>query len=198
MKFSIKELPWTVASLISYIQENCPSSKVIMYNDTCAAVLVGNYQDSVKLGAESDWCISQHNCSWQQYVVKPQSLQMFFFNFSKKKPKFDSLVGATFHVDTFNNVNLTCCFGKDNHPICEYYKLDSDFEALNERILIPNFGVDLRDSHNYLYEQLVAEDKANKVNAEKELKKPITINSKFWDYVPSYSYYFDDDDDLYI
>ena len=35
-------------------------------------------------------------------------------------------------------------------------------------------------------------------DAEKELKKPITINSRFWDYVPSYRYIFEDDDDLYI
>ena len=107
MDFTRKNYKWTLGGLSKCIEDNKLESQIVAYTDTAAIVHVKNYHDSQILGAESDWCISQHKSSWEQYVSKNKRIQLFFYNFSKFVKDNMDLVGATFVADK-KNVSLFC------------------------------------------------------------------------------------------
>ena len=80
--FTTENYPWSLEGLRQCIKGNKMKSKILATNGNRAIVRVANYKDSESLGAYSDWCISQHKCSWEQYVENhPQNVQVFFFDF---------------------------------------------------------------------------------------------------------------------
>ena len=121
------------------IKENNLKSEILFVNENAAIVNVVSYEESVILGAESCWCISQHKCSWDQYVLKPQGVQLFFYCFDKPVHNYGSLYGATFKVKG-DSVITDCCFTRDNNPISKVEKFDTDEEALFTTVIEPRFG----------------------------------------------------------
>lgn len=161
--FITENFNWSVDGLRKCIADNKLDAKIIAINGNKAIVKVNNYEASVCLGHYSDWCISQHKCSWEQYVSKhPNNIQLFFFDFSLNHKKFLSLVGATFKMDkSLESMKLMCCFSRENHPIGEKIGKgpESDLEALNKLIAIPHFGLEITPNNNPLFESLVKERK---------------------------------------
>ena len=80
--FNSENYKWNLKELEKCIKENSLDSEIIAVNgdNTVAIVHVKSYKDSVILGAMSDWCISQHECSWKQYVSGDNNYQIFIFN----------------------------------------------------------------------------------------------------------------------
>ena len=148
--FTPKNYKWSVKGLEKCIAENKLKSDIVYVTPSAAIVKVDNYEDSVVLGAVTDWCICQHSCSWKQYVAdKPNNIQIFFYNFGLPYEDYLSVVGATFEITGKNSIVLRHCFSRENKPIyeklskCNYEKLckcEDDLYALNELVMKKNFG----------------------------------------------------------
>lgn len=144
MKFTTKDYEWTLDGLCKCIKDNNLQSGIIYSTPTAAIVWVKNYRDSQILGALSDWCICQHNVSWQQYVAKNNNnVQLFFYDFTQYPKSTFALVGATFTMKKeWSIMDLNCCFVRENHPIKEEMRgQHSDLEAMNH-FLGKTFGID--------------------------------------------------------
>lgn len=166
--FISENYPWSIDGLQQCIKENKCKAKIIAINGNKAIVKVGNYSTSQSLGAYSDWCISQHRCSWEQYVSNhPENIQIFFYNFELKPTDNLSLVGATFTMaNDKKSMSLMCCFTRENHPIGEKIGKGpkEDLEALNKLIANKNFGFEITENDNPLFNAL------SENNAKKEEK----------------------------
>ena len=205
--FTPKNYKWSVKGLEKCIAENGMKSEIIYVTPSAAIVKVDNYEDSISLGAVTDWCICQHSCSWKQYVSdKPNNAQIFFYNFGLPYEDYLSVVGATFEITGKNSVVLRHCFSRENKPIREkLYKCDDDLYALNELIMKRNFGRDsainvLLDAGITAYYQYQS---ATDKNDEEIVKKwddynkdcdTVFIPSGGYSYIPLYADYdlFDD------
>jgi hypothetical protein len=144
MKFTTKDYEWTLDGLCKCIKDNNLQSGIIYSTPTAAIVWVKNYRDSQILGALSDWCICQHDVSWQQYVAKNKNnVQLFFYDFTQYPKSTFALVGATFTMKKeWSIMDLNCCFVRENHPIKEEMRgQHSDLEAMNH-LLGKTFGID--------------------------------------------------------
>ena len=84
MKFLPENYGWSVEGLKKCIYDNYLQSEIIAENNHAAIVHVKSYNDSILLGAFTNWCISQHSCSWEQYVSKNGNYQVFIYDFTKK------------------------------------------------------------------------------------------------------------------
>ena len=143
MKFTTKDYEWTLDGLCKCIKDNNLQSGIIYSTPTAAIVWVKNYRDSQILGALSDWCICQHDVSWQQYVAKNNNnVQLFFYDFTQYPKSTFALVGATFTMKKeWSIMDLNCCFVRENHPIKEEMRgQHSDLEAMNH-FLGKTFGI---------------------------------------------------------
>lgn len=163
MTFTNKNYPWSINGLKRCIKDNKLNAKIIAINGEKAIVKVNDYKASEILGAASDWCISQHTCSWEQYVSKDDNIQLFFYNFSLLYDNYMSLVGATFTMrKDLASMKLMCCFTRENHPISEKInKKNCDLEALNKLIATQNFGFTITENNNPLFDALVKDVKEN-------------------------------------
>lgn len=130
---------WSFSGLEKCITDNKLKSRILIGDNNGAIVHVTSYNDSVILGAESDWCISQHKCSWEQYVTKPNGVQLFFFCFNEYPHGNKSLYGATFVIEK-GDVKTSCCFTRDNNPISKVEGFKTDGEALFNVVINPIFG----------------------------------------------------------
>jgi len=140
--FTTKNYKWSLEGLCQCIEDNKLKSAILFYTDTAAIVHVKSYEDSVVLGAVSDWCISQHSSSWRQYVERNNCVQVFIYNFAKKPNDDDSLIGATYDVkgDSPGKVVLVCSFTRPNNPLRTLDGGTSDSVTMKRRILSPIFG----------------------------------------------------------
>jgi hypothetical protein len=162
--FNLENYPWSIDGLQQCIKENRCKAKIIAINGNKAIVKVESYGASQVLGAYSDWCISQHRCSWEQYVSNhPENIQIFFYDFDLKPTDNLSLVGATFTMaNDKKSMSLMCCFTRENHPIGEKIGKGpkEDLEALNKLIANKNFGFEITAYNNPLFYSLtIKEDK---------------------------------------
>ena len=136
IKFTTNNYPWSIAGLKTCINDNkLKGVKILAENNYTAAVYIPTYQASVILGAMSDWCISQHKCSWKQYVSDNNNVQMFFFDFTRKPSSELTLIGAT-----YTEKGVICAFTRGNHPLHEVVKKEDDQKALYEEIISKNFS----------------------------------------------------------
>ena len=129
-KFTTKEYSWTLNGLTNCIKDNKMKSKIICSTNKAAIVHVANYDESVALGAESDWCISQHKESWRKYVTDDNNVQLFIYDFSKTPSYDDSLIGATFSTEPNGKAKLICSFVRPNYPVHELFENSNDKDAL--------------------------------------------------------------------
>jgi len=179
---------WTLEGLARCIEENKLESEIIVYNEYGAIVHVKSYNDSIILGAESTWCISQHRESWTQYVEKRNAVQLFFYCFDKSTKSDDSLYGATFDVEK-NKAKVYCCFTRENNPIAKAHKTKTDEEAI-KAVIEDYYG----DIFNELKREVIKIH-----NKPKEEKKPTVEKQEMeyakkrnlWNY-PSLDEYFGD------
>ena len=179
--FISENYPWSIDGLQQCIKENKCKAKIIAINGNKAIVKIESYGASQIFGAYSDWCISQHRCSWEQYVSNhPENIQIFFYDFSLKPTDNLSLVGATFTMaNDKKSMSLMCCFTRENHPIGEKIGKGpkEDLEALNKLIANKNFGFEITANDNPLFNALSGND------AKKE-KKFISDEAKCESYSP--------------
>ena len=201
--FNLENYPWSIDGLQQCIKENRCKAKIIAINGNKAIVKVESYGASQVLGAYSDWCISQHRCSWEQYVSNhPENIQIFFYNFGLKPTDNLSLVGATFTMaNDKKSMSLMCCFTRENHPIGEKIGKgpSEDLEALNKLIANKNFGFEITSNNNPLFDSLTHNEVkvTELIEAESPLDSPVNA---YGDYYTSgsvggmYSLYFGDDD----
>lgn len=156
--FISENYPWSIDGLQQCIKENKCKAKIIAINGNKAIVKIESYGASQIFGAYSDWCISQHRCSWEQYVSNhPENIQIFFYDFSLKPTDNLSLVGATFTMaNDKKSMSLMCCFTRENHPIGEKIGKGpkEDLEALNKLIANKNFGFEITENDNPLFNAL--------------------------------------------
>jgi hypothetical protein len=127
--FTQSNYGWSLKGLMRCIKENNLKSNIVFSTETSAIVHVKSYADSQILGAESTWCISQHDVSWKQYVEDTNGVQLFFYCFNHSVTGDYSLYGATFKVSG-NIVNTHCCFTRENNPIGKARGFKTDEEAL--------------------------------------------------------------------
>jgi len=185
MDFTRKNYSWSLDGLTRCIRDNHLESEIVAYTDMAAIVHVKSYYDSQILGAESSWCICQHMESWAQYVSRENRIQLFFYNFAPKcKVKENTdLVGATF-IPGHNRPMLYCCFGKNNHPIHEYYKRQTpeidDIDALDS-ILRTNFKCNIieADGDFSLLLKEIEKNMSKKKGIEKSMPKKKDIKIDF-------------------
>ena len=167
--FISENYPWSIDGLQQCIKENKCKAKIIAINGNKAIVKIESYGASQIFGAYSDWCISQHRCSWEQYVSNhPENIQIFFYDFSLKPTDNLSLVGATFTMaNDEKSMSLMCCFTRENHPIGEKIGKGpkEDLEALNKLIANKNFGFEITANNNPLFNALTN----NNVKKEEEV-----------------------------
>ncbi len=167
--FISENYPWSIDGLQQCIKENKCKAKIIAINGNKAIVKIESYGASQIFGAYSDWCISQHRCSWEQYVSNhPENIQIFFYDFSLKPTDNLSLVGATFTMaNDKKSMSLMCCFTRENHPIGEKIGKGpkEDLEALNKLISNKNFGFEITANNNPLFNALTN----NNVKKEEEV-----------------------------
>jgi hypothetical protein len=160
--FISENYSWSIDGLQQCIKENKCKAKIIAINGNKAIVKVESYGASQSLGAYSDWCISQHRCSWEQYVSNhPENIQIFFYDFGLKPTDNLSLVGATFTMaNDKKSMSLMCCFTRENHPIGEKIGKGpkEDLEALNKLIANKNFGFEITENDNPLFNVLSGND----------------------------------------
>ena len=156
--FISENYPWSIDGLQQCIKENKCKAKIIAINGNKAIVKIESYGASQIFGAYSDWCISQHRCSWEQYVSNhPENIQIFFYDFSLKPTDNLSLVGATFTMaNDEKSMSLMCCFTRENHPIGEKIGKGpkEDLEALNKLIANSNFDFEITANNNPLFNAL--------------------------------------------
>ena len=130
---------WSLTGLEKCLKENKLKSNIIVKNDKAAIVHVVSYHDSQILGELTDWCISQHKCSWEQYVEKNGNFQVFLYDFSKKPSDEFSIVGLTWEFNK-GYCHLMCCFTRPNNPIGKVTKYENDAIGLYYTVLKPIFG----------------------------------------------------------
>lgn len=181
--FCEKNYEWSVNGLEKCIEDNNLKSNIIVKSDTAAIVHVISYADSQILGRMTEWCISQHKCSWIQYVEKNNNFQTFIYDFSKKPTHQLSIVGATWKKNN-KGVFLDCSFTCPNHPLAEATGHETDIAAMYKEIIYPVFdGINIEK----IIEKEINE---NKVVEDIHFELP----KKVKEYYPSYSYNFDDFD----
>jgi hypothetical protein len=161
--FTEKNYGLNLDGLKRCIEDNKLKSKILFSNPYGAIVHVVSYDESVILGAESTWCISQHNVSWEQYVVKPNGIQLFFYCFQSPVNSDYSLYGATFKIKD-NEIETMCCFTRENNPIGKARGYDTDEEALMNTVVGNIFG----DIFNQLAEKIYNIGKSTKEGKNKE------------------------------
>ena len=201
MTFTNKNYHWSINGLQRCIEDNKLNAKIIAINGEKAIVKVNDYKASEILGAASDWCISQHTCSWEQYVSKNGNVQLFFYNFNLPSDNYMSLVGATFTMrKDLTSMKLMCCFTRENHPISEKInKKNCDLEALNKLIATANFGFTITENNNPLFNALVKDITESNT---------FSVSEDSWEKVKPYvehpvrpirgwGDYFDEDDDFF-
>lgn len=173
-RFTTDNYSWSIDGLALCMRDSKMKSEIIAINDNKAIVKVDNYEDSMALGAVSDWCISQHRCSWEQYVQNhPNNIQIFFYDFGVKPDNNLSLVGATFTMDKgWKSMKLMCCFTRENKPIAEKLTGSDDITALNKLLTIPNFGLEVTPNNNPLFE-ILKRYKTTEIKVEKKKEKGI-------------------------
>ncbi len=162
--FSDKNYEWSVYGLEKCLKENKLDSSIIVKNKNAAIVKVECYHDSVILGALTSWCISQHECSWNQYVKDNGNYQIFIFDFSKDPGDDLSIIGATWRINT-NSPHLICCYTRPNVPINQSTGHSTDFGGLTEAIIKPIFGNDFNLSE-IIADSIKLKNKFHTVEAE--------------------------------
>ena len=169
-KFVTENYHWSVEGLKQCIKDNkLKGVTIIVENEHAAAVEVPTYAASVVLGGMSDWCISQHKCSWEQYVSKQNNIQVFFFNFAINPFDDLSLVGATFKKDG----KVMCSFTRENHPLHEITKHKNDQIALYEAIMYNNYSYSEVEIIDNTVKNLSGfEEKINSDTVENHLYEP--------------------------
>lgn len=163
--FTIENYEWSLNGLETCIKENKLKSKIIAKNDNAAIVHVVSYHDSQILGALTDWCISQHKCSWEQYVENKNNFQIFIYDFTRKPFDELSITGSTWEINKKGYCHLMCCFTRPNHPIGKVTKYESDAIGLYYSVLKPAFDDEF--SIGELIEQ-VNEDKTYCIDLTKK------------------------------
>lgn len=138
--FTTENYEWSLKGLESCLKDNRLKSKIIAKNDKAAIVHVISYHDSQILGALTDWCISQHKCSWEQYVEKKNNFQVFVYDFSRKPSDELSITGSTWEFNKEGYCHLMCCFTRPNNPIGKVTKYESDAIGLYYTVLKPTFN----------------------------------------------------------
>ena len=135
--FIPENYPWSVRGLKKCIKENrLKDVEILIETDSAAIVYVPNYESSVVLGANANWCISQHRCSWEQYVSNENNVQIFFYNFSPDAEYELSLVGATYALDDTGSLGwepsvfVTCSFTKSDKELFKFVQLGTDDDAV--------------------------------------------------------------------
>lgn len=167
--FNKSNYDWSVGGLFNCIDENNLNSEVLFYNEYGAIVYVKSYNESVILGAESTWCISQHRESWTQYVEKTNGIQLFFYCFDKSTNGDESLYGATFQVEK-NKAKVYCCFTRENNPIAKAHKTKDDETAI--KAVVEDYYGDIFDEVKDVIIKIHKKDKREKpVDKKKEEKK---------------------------
>ena len=181
MKFLPENYGWSVEGLKKCIYDNYLQSEIIAENNHAAIVHVKSYNDSILLGAFTNWCISQHSCSWEQYVSKNGNYQVFIYDFTKKPEHEISMVGATYTKEG----KLICSFTRVNIPLFETTKCSTDSFAIYNKILKPLFG------KTFLIDKLITKDVTkNKVDEHiiPKIEKPTNLdNSNIYSYKPTTS-----------
>lgn len=137
--FTLKNYPWSLEGLKRCIKENKLPSDIVCGNDRCAIVNVKSYGDSQVLGAMSTWCICEHDCSWRQYVIDTNGVQLFIYRFDEKPENETGLYGATMVIEN-GKPKTYCSFTRANNPISKVRGYDTDGEALFRTVIIPIFG----------------------------------------------------------
>jgi len=191
-QFRPKNYKWSLKGLEKCIKENELKSRIVAVDktNTKAIVHVTSYHDSVILGATSSWCISQHDCSWRQYVSSENNTQIFVFNFDLS-PMSDelSLVGATFK----KGGELFCAFSRENHPLAEVTERKNDSIALFDIVIDPHFGNEIDEVLNELINGKHPKGHVNDDFVEEQLVT--TTEPRFSYFGPiswNYSYLYDD------
>lgn len=167
--YTIKNYPWSLSGLKSCIKDNKLKSEIICETKNAAIVHVVSYEDSIILGADTKWCISQHDVSWKQYILDKKGIQIFIYCFNKDNIDDKSLIGFTFEVER-GKVKPYCGFSRFDNPIEKVYKEEDDYTALKMGVLLPAFG----NIFNELEEVIVSlhnETYPNKTIKKKEEKK---------------------------
>lgn len=200
--FTTENYPWSIEGLQKCIKNNKIKAKILAINGNKAIVRVNSYGASQVLGAYSDWCISQHSCSWKQYVSDhPNNIQVFFFNFDLNHDNNMSLVGATFVMsEDWKTMKLMCCFTRENHPIGEKIKKgpEADLEALNKLVAVPNFGLEISQNNNPLFNSFTSEKvTVTEVKNEKPKEEPGDNWQRVMMYRRPYDFDFDFDEDYF-
>lgn len=205
--FTAENYGWNIDGLKLCIKDNKLKSKILFSNPNGAIVHVTSYNESVILGAESEWCISQHNVSWEQYVVKPKGIQLFFYCFNEKAESDYSLYGATFQIKD-DEVKTMCCFTRENNPIGKARGFDTDEEALMGTVVGPVFGDIFSQLAEAIFsigmpkkEKVIAKTDTNNMCSTKKEKVAKKTYSSMFDtctlFEPYYSYFFDEYFDNY-
>ena len=137
--YTIENYPWSLSGLKSCIKDNKLKSEIICETNSAAIVHVKSYEDSIILGADTKWCISQHDVSWKQYISDKKGIQIFIYCFNKDNKDDKSLIGFTFEVER-GKVKPYCGFSRFDNPIDKVYKEEDDYTALKMGVLLPTFG----------------------------------------------------------
>ena len=137
--FILKNYSWSLEELRRCIRENHLKSEIIYCRQNAAIVHVKSYHDSQILGAMSTWCICEHDCSWRQYVIDTNGIQLFIYRFDEMPEGDTGLYGATFVIEN-DKPKTHCCFTRANNPISKVRHFDTDGEALFRTVIIPVFG----------------------------------------------------------
>ena len=154
---------WSVDGLRQCMSDNGMSSKMLYGDDNCAIIHVTCYEDSVLLGEIRNWCISQHESSWEQYVIRPNGVQIFFYDFTKNPKDDDSLIGATYTLKD-GRTNLMCCFVRPNYPIQDLHDdCSSDDMAMNEYMFNGVFNGTKLGLYSYIESELKEKEKSHEV-----------------------------------
>lgn len=188
--FTEENYGWNLDGLIRCIKDNKLKSKILFSNPQGAIVHVVSYNESVILGAESTWCISQHNISWEQYVVSTKGVQLFFYCFDEPVESDYSLYGATFQIEN-DYVKTYCCFTRENNPIGKARGYYSDEEALLKTVVSKVFG----DIYDQLAEAIGEIHNNTYGKKKEETKKKIEVSPL--PHIPTPHCWISDDDTFY-
>ena len=204
-KYLPENYPWSIKGLRDCIKENHLKSEIIFETKgylpylkirNMAIVAVASYADSVILGANTKWCISEHISSWQQYVEKEKSVQLFIYDFQAKPGTNASMYGFTLKVNK-GHVEPYCGFTRDDEPIAKFFKSKDDWSGLINKVIKPNFGsLEMFDKilefHEKTYHVKEEMDEWEKIAFDTTMPPVNNIQ------IPANQIYLDDDDDFYI
>jgi len=196
--FTQSNYGWNLDGLISCIKDNKLKSEIIFSTPTSAIVRVVSYNESEILGAESTWCISQHRVSWEQYVIKTNGIQLFFYCFKNPVYKDNSMYGATFQVEG-EKVKVYCGFTRENNPMGKAMGYKTDKDAIVS-MMFNNFGTgafeELGDIIYEIYTKEHGTTAEHKVT-EDEVGKAIDLGRVEIPYYVPENVFEDYDDDYY-